>query len=60
MGDRHTLNLLDCLGEEVLRVPADIGKVRIARKIRLPDLVTYCLLLEASRNPEQVRVLSGL
>lgn len=30
MGDPHTLNLLACLGEEVLRVPVDIGKVRIA------------------------------
>lgn len=30
MGDLHTPDLLDCLGEEMLKVPADIGKVRIA------------------------------
>lgn len=30
MGDLHTPNLVDCLGEEMLKVPADIGKVRIA------------------------------
>lgn len=30
------------------------------REIRLPDLFTCCLLLEASRNPEWVRVRSDL
>lgn len=40
--------------------PSGHRKSENCREICLPDLVTYCLLLEASRNLEQVRVLSGL
>ena len=40
--------------------PSGHRKSENCREIRLLVLVTYCLLLEASRNPEQVRVLSGL